>query len=46
MFSEIRLKEIRLEIGLSQVDISNQLVINRSSYNSWESWRSKPNQKN
>ncbi|RKV77771.1 MAG: XRE family transcriptional regulator, partial [Streptococcus sp.] len=46
MFSEIRLKERRLAIGLSQVDISNQLEINRSSYCSWESGRAKPNQKN
>ena len=46
MFSEIRLKERRLAIGLSQVDISNQLEINRSSYSSWESGRAKPNQKN
>lgn len=46
MFSEIRLKERRLAIGLSQVDISNQLEINRSSYSSWEAGRAKPNQKN
>ncbi|HEM3486448.1 TPA: helix-turn-helix domain-containing protein [Streptococcus suis] len=46
MFSEIRLKERRLEMGFSQVDISNQLEINRSSFSSWESGRAKPNQKN
>mgnify|MGYP000023744664 FL=1 len=46
MFSKIRLKERRLAIGLSQVDISNKLAINRSSYSSWESGRANPNQKN
>lgn len=46
MFSGIRLKQRRLEKQLSQVDISNLLDINRSSYNSWESGRAKPNQKN
>ena len=46
MFSEISLKERRLAIGLSQVDISNKLAINRSSYSSWESGRANPNQKN
>lgn len=45
MFSANSLKERRLELGLSQVDVSNLLKINRSSYNSWETGRAKPNQK-
>lgn len=46
MFSGNRLKKIRESKNLSQVEISNFLKINRSSYNSWESGRAKPNQKN
>ena len=46
MFSGLRLKEIRKKKKLSQIEIANMLEINRSSYNSWESGRAKPNQKN
>ena len=46
MFSGNRLKKIRESKNLSQVKIANFLKINRSSYNSWESGRAKPNQKN
>lgn len=46
MFSALRLKERRENQNLSQVEIANILEINRSSYNSWESGRAKPNQKN
>lgn len=46
MFSGNRLKKIRESKNLSQVEIANFLKINRSSYNSWESGRAKPNQKN
>ncbi len=46
MFSEINLKEKRMSKGFSQTEIANLLNINRSSYNSWESGRAKPNQKN
>ena len=46
MFSGKRLKERREIKKLSQVEIANILKINRSSYNSWESGRAKPNQKN
>lgn len=45
MFSEINLKEKRMSKGFSQTEIANLLNINRSSYNSWESGRAKPNQK-
>ncbi|HEM5489889.1 TPA: helix-turn-helix transcriptional regulator [Streptococcus suis] len=46
MFSGLRLKQRREIQKLSQVEIANILEINRSSYNSWESGRAKPNQKN
>ncbi|MFM0778298.1 XRE family transcriptional regulator [Streptococcus suis] len=46
MFSGLRLKQRRVNQNLSQVEIANILEINRSSYNSWESGRAKPNQKN
>lgn len=46
MFSGLRLKQRRENQNLSQVEIANILEINRSSYNSWESGRAKPNQKN
>lgn len=46
MFSGSRLKEKRLEKKFSQVELANHLKINRSSYNSWETGRAKPNQKN
>lgn len=46
MFSSKRLKALREENKLSQSYIANQLGINRSSYNSWESGRAVPNQKN
>ncbi|HEL2325364.1 TPA: helix-turn-helix transcriptional regulator [Streptococcus suis] len=46
MFSEINLKEKRMSKGFSQTEIANLLNINRSSYNSWESGRAKPNKKN
>ena len=45
MFSGLRLKECRENKSLSQTRIANLLNINRSSYNSWESGRAKPNQK-
>ncbi|HEM5243343.1 TPA: helix-turn-helix domain-containing protein, partial [Streptococcus suis] len=41
-----RLKQRRENQNLSQVEVANQLKINRSSYNSWESGRAKPNKKN
>ena len=44
MFSGLRLKQRRENQNLSQVEIANILEINRSSYNSWESGRAKPNQ--
>ncbi|WP_422804393.1 LexA family transcriptional regulator [Streptococcus sp. FT1-55] len=46
MFSKISLKKRRLEKDLSQVEIAEILGINKSSYSSWESGRTKPNQKN
>lgn len=46
MFSGLRLKQRRENQNLSQVEIASILEINRSSYNSWESGRAKPNQKN
>ncbi|CBR26879.1 hypothetical protein [Streptococcus phage phi-SsUD.1] len=46
MFSGLRLRERREKQNLSHVEIANILEINRSSYNSWESGRAKPNQKN
>lgn len=46
MFSARRLKQIREEHRLSQSQIAQVLGINRSSYNSWESGRAIPNQKN
>ena len=46
MFSGKNLKNIRLEKNFSQIEIAKLLNINRSSYNSWESGRAKPNQKN
>ncbi|HEM5236848.1 TPA: helix-turn-helix transcriptional regulator [Streptococcus suis] len=46
MFSGLRLKQRRENQNLSQVEVANQLKINRSSYNSWESGRAKPNKKN
>lgn len=46
MFSGLRLKQRRENQNLSQVEIANILEINRSSYNSWESGRAKPNKKN
>ncbi|HEM5253302.1 TPA: helix-turn-helix transcriptional regulator, partial [Streptococcus suis] len=45
-FSGKCLKKRRENKRLSQSEIANQLGINRSSYSSWESGRSKPNQKN
>ena len=46
MFSGKRLRIRREDNHLSQSDIAHQLGINRSSYNSWESGRAKPNHKN
>ncbi|HEM4248689.1 TPA: helix-turn-helix transcriptional regulator [Streptococcus suis] len=46
MFSGKCLKNRRESMRLSQAEIAIQLGINRSSYNSWESGRAKPNQKN
>ncbi|HEL2040794.1 TPA: helix-turn-helix transcriptional regulator [Streptococcus suis] len=46
MFSGLRLKQKRKNQNLSQVEVANLLKINRSSYNSWESGRAKPNKKN
>lgn len=46
MFSGLRLKQKRENQNLSQVEVANLLKINRSSYNSWESGRAKPNKKN
>ena len=46
MFSGLRLKQRRENQNLSQVEVANILKINRSSYNSWESGRAKPNKKN
>lgn len=46
MFSGKRLKQKRIEKGMSQAEIADIIRINRSSYNSWESGRAKPNQKN
>lgn len=44
MFSEIRLKEIRIEKKYSQSKLANLLEINRASYNKWESGKSTSNQ--
>ena len=46
MFSGLRLKEMRISKGFSQTEIAYLLEVNRSSYNSWESGRAKPNKKN
>jgi phage repressor protein C with HTH and peptisase S24 domain len=46
MFSGKCLKKKRESKLLSQSEIAIRLGINRSSYNSWESGRAKPNQKN
>lgn len=46
MFSGKCLKKRRESKRLSQVEVATQLGVNRSSYNSWESGRAKPNQKN
>ncbi|PLA02632.1 XRE family transcriptional regulator [Streptococcus anginosus] len=46
MFSGLRLKQRREFQKLSQTEIASRLEINRSSYNSWESGRAKPNKKN
>lgn len=46
MFSGKRLKQKRIEKGMTQAEIADIIRINRSSYNSWESGRAKPNQKN
>ncbi|SUN48781.1 HTH-type transcriptional regulator rdgA [Streptococcus dysgalactiae subsp. dysgalactiae] len=46
MFSGERLKELRKNKGYTQLDIANQLGINRASYSSWEVGRAKPNQSN
>ena len=46
MFSGKCLKKMRESKRLSQVEVATQLGVNRSSYNSWESGRAKPNQKN
>ncbi|HEM5140158.1 TPA: helix-turn-helix transcriptional regulator [Streptococcus suis] len=46
MFSGKCLKNLRESKQLSQAEIAIQLGVNRSSYNSWESGRAKPNKKN
>ncbi|HFI0147369.1 TPA: helix-turn-helix transcriptional regulator [Streptococcus suis] len=46
MFSEIRLKEKRIETGLSQTLIAEGLGVSRVAYNHWESGKNVPNQKN
>ena len=46
MFSGKCLKKRREAKRLSQVEVATQLGDNRSSYNSWESGRAKPNKKN
>ena len=46
MFSGKCLKKRRESKQLSQVEVATQLGVNRSSYNSWESGRAKPNKKN
>ena len=46
MFSGERLKQLRKEKGLTQMEIAQQLEINRASYASWELGRAKPNQSN
>ena len=46
MFSGKRLKQKRIEKGMTQAEIADIIRINRSSYNSWESGRAKPNKKN
>lgn len=46
MFSGKCLKQRRESRRLTQVEVATQLGVNRSSYNSWESGRAKPNQKN
>ena len=46
MFSGKCLKKRRENKKLSQSEIATQLGVNRSSYNSWETGRAKPNQKN
>ena len=46
MFSGKRLRQKRIEKGMTQAEIADIIRINRSSYNSWESGRAKPNKKN
>ncbi|HFI0120509.1 TPA: XRE family transcriptional regulator [Streptococcus suis] len=46
MFSGKCLKKRREIKKLTQSEIADKLGVNRSSYNSWESGRAKPNQKN
>lgn len=46
MFEGKKLKARRLELGLTQVDVANQLGITKQSYAAWENGKTKPNQKN
>lgn len=46
MFSSKRLKELRLEHHLTQVEVAKALGIAKMSYSTWESGKTKPNQAN
>lgn len=39
----VRLKELRLQHGFSQVELSEQIGIKQSSYSDWENGKCKPN---
>lgn len=46
MFSILRLKKKRLELGYSQSSLAAQLGITRTAYHNWESGKAIPNKKN
>lgn len=46
MFAPQKLKAIRLDRGLSQVEVARHLGVTRSAYSSWETGTYQPNRKN
>jgi len=46
MFDAKKLKEIRLEKGLTQADVYEDLKISRKTYSSWENGLAEPHEKN
>lgn len=45
IFSE-RLKELRLEKGLTQIELANMLGISQKSYSHWETQKTEPSFEN